>query len=437
MKKRKNYRKPLVIVTCLFLAVVTIGVLFENRKPKEEDAEEIHIAAPFLFRRMIYEMQPFYAFLAGDTVPASPMFLYSTDHAGVEDIKEYYLALMEVRSDDEAVVYSDVIPGVDGGTDISGFIKGLLVNKTEASEEGQEVKKKDNSLMMFPDTDYFFEAGSGFVSRIEAPLYCGFQQAEVKSNVFTHEELRDFSFVMERFYTVDASTAPVSLTDLDALLDVDCTVDRTREGPHILIYHTHSQEGFADSVPGDKSTSIMGAGEYLAELLRGRYGYSVYHHTGTYDVDNRDDAYAVAAPAIEEILEEYPQIQVIIDLHRDGVAENRHLMKEVQGIPMAQFMFFNGVSYSNKKGELTYLPNVNLEANLALSLKLGIAANEYYPGLARTNYLNAYRYNMHYRDKSILIELGAQTNTVEEVMNACEPLAHILDVVLSGKEKYQ
>ncbi len=435
MKRRKDYRKLLVIVTCLFLAVVTIGVLFENRKPKEEDAEEVSIAAPFLFRRMIYEMQPFYAFLAGDIVPSSPMFLYATDHAGVEDIKNYYLALMEAQNNDEAVVYSDVISGDDGGEGISEFIKGMYVKNTMAPEEGETVK--DNSLVLFPDPDCYFEAGSGFVSRIEAPLYCSFQQAEEKSNVFTREELRDFSFVMERFYTVDASTAPISLTDLETLLDMDCTVDRTREGPHILIYHTHSQEGFADSVPGDRSTTIMGAGEYLAQLLRGRYGYSVYHHTGTYDVDNRDDAYAVAAPAIEEILEEYPQIQVIIDLHRDGVAENRHLMKEVQGIPMAQFMFFNGVSYSNKKGELTYLPNENLEANLALSLKLGIAANEYYPGLTRTNYLNAYRYNMHYRDKSILIELGAQTNTVEEVMNACEPLAHILDVVLSGKEKYQ
>ena len=435
MKKRKDYRKLLAVATCLFLAVVTIGVLFENRKPKEEVTKEDHIAVPFLFRRMIYEMQPFYAFLAGDIVPTSPFFLYATDHAGVEDVKEYYITLMEAENNGAPTAYSNTIPGLIGSADVSLYMK--EVPSKEPIIQGDNEIKKDNSFVMFPDTDYFFEAGSGFVSRIEAPSYCNFQQAEVKSAVFTHEELRDFSFVMERFYTVDASTAPISLTDLESLLAMDCTVDRTREGPQILIYHTHSQEGFADSVPGDRSTTIMGAGEYLAELLRGRYGYSVYHHTGTYDVDSRDDAYAKAAPAIEEILAEYPQIQVIIDLHRDGVAENRHLVKEVQGIPMAQFMFFNGVSYSNKKGELTYLPNENLEMNLALSLKLGIAANEYYPGLTRTNYLNAYRYNMHYRDKSILIELGAQTNTVEEVMNACEPLAHILDVVLSGKEKYQ
>ena len=61
---------------------------------------------------------------------------------------------------------------------------------------------------------------------------------------------------------------------------------------------------------------------------------------------------------------------------------------------------------------------------------LQVAANEYYPGIARKIYLKAYRYNMHLKPKCMLIELGAQNNTVEEIMNACEPLAHILAIVL-------
>ena len=51
-------------------------------------------------------------------------------------------------------------------------------------------------------------------------------------------------------------------------MEKDMTVDCDVDGPQILIYHTHSQEGFVDSVPGDNSTTIMGAGEYLSELLR-------------------------------------------------------------------------------------------------------------------------------------------------------------------------
>ena len=62
-----------------------------------------------------------------------------------------------------------------------------------------------------------------------------------------------------------------------------------------------------------------------------------------------------------------------------------------------------------------------------------VAANEYYPGITRKIYLKGYRYNMHYRGKTLLIELGAQTNTVEEIMNAIDPLAHILSIVLNGE----
>lgn len=63
-----------------------------------------------------------------------------------------------------------------------------------------------------------------------------------------------------------------------------------------------------------------------------------------------------------------------------------------------------------------------------------LKAMEYYPKLTRKIYLKGYRYNMHLRPRSLLVELGAQNNTVEEAMNACEPLAHILHLVLSGEE---
>ena len=41
---------------------------------------------------------------------------------------------------------------------------------------------------------------------------------------------------------------------------------------------------------------------------------------------------------------------------------------------------------------------------------------------------------MHLRPRTLLIELGAQNNTLEEAMNACDPIAHLLDLVLSGEE---
>ncbi|MDY4068256.1 MAG: stage II sporulation protein P, partial [Lachnospiraceae bacterium] len=75
----------------------------------------------------------------------------------------------------------------------------------------------------------------------------------------------------------------------------------------------------------------------------------------------------------------------------------------------------------------------NLGENLAFSFRMQLAAAEYYPGITRKIYLKGYRYNMQYRGKTLLIELGAQNNTVEEIRNACDPLAHILHLVLSGQ----
>jgi len=262
-----------------------------------------------------------------------------------------------------------------------------------------------------------------------------FAEAEKVLSIDT-EALQDFDRLVSDFYAVDSTTyIGRDQLDVNKLTAKDMMLQQTDNSmPQILIYHTHSQENFVDSVPGDDMTTIMGAGERLAGILREKYGYNVIHYMGKFDVESRDYAYSNAAPAIEALLQENPSIEVVIDLHRDEVPENRKLVTEIGGRPTAKFMFFNGLSRTNKTGEIEYLQNPNLDENLAFSFQMQMASNEYYPGITRKIYLKGYRYNMHYRGKSLLIELGAQTNTVEEIMNACDPLAHILSVVLDGEE---
>ena len=260
-----------------------------------------------------------------------------------------------------------------------------------------------------------------------------FIKAEAPAQVLDYEKLLDFDYLKKNFYTVDKSTdIGAELLDARKMLEYDASISEDNSKPQILIYHTHSQEEFADSIPGDDSTTIIGAGEKLAQLLRDEYGFNVIHHTGVYDVESRDYAYSAAGPAIEQILLENPSIEVVIDLHRDGVADSTRLVSDVGGRPTAQFMFFNGLSYLKSKGAVDYLENPYIEENLAFSFQMKLAADEYYPGFARNTYLKGLRYNMHYCPKSLLIEVGAQTNTVEEIMNAIDPLAHILAMVLKG-----
>ena len=247
-------------------------------------------------------------------------------------------------------------------------------------------------------------------------------------------QLADYETLVRNFYAIDANTmAGSDQLSVEKLLGMDMTLPQEGDGPQILIYHTHSQEAFADSVPGDVNTGIVGVGECLTKILTEQYGYRVLHHTGQYDVETRDNAYSRALPAVEQILTENPSIQVIIDLHRDEVAEETKLVTDIQGRPTARFMFFNGLSRTRKTGDIDYLANENQEANLAFSFQMQLKAAEYYPGLTRRIYLKGYRYNMHLRPRTLLVELGAQNNTVEEAINACDPLAHILDMVLKGE----
>lgn len=247
-------------------------------------------------------------------------------------------------------------------------------------------------------------------------------------------QLEDYETLVRNFYAIDANTmAGSDQLSVEKLLGMDMTLPQEGDGPQILIYHTHSQEAFADSVPGDVNTGIVGVGECLTKILTEQYGYRVLHNTGQYDVETRDNAYSRALPAVEQILAENPSIQVIIDLHRDEVAEETKLVTDIQGRPTARFMFFNGLSRTRKTGDIDYLANENQEANLAFSFQMQLKAAEYYPGLTRRIYLKGYRYNMHLRPRTLLVELGAQNNTVEEAINACDPLAHILDMVLKGE----
>ena len=208
--------------------------------------------------------------------------------------------------------------------------------------------------------------------------------------------------------------------------------------PQILIFHTHSQEAFADSAEGDEADTIVGVGDYLTRLLSEKYGYNVIHDKSVYDLINgkldRSKAYTYAEQSVASILEKNPSIEVVIDLHRDGVPDTTRLVTEVNGKKTAKIMFFNGLSYSRVNGDISYLPNPYRDDNLALSLQMQLMGNAYYPGYLRRIYVNAYRYCLHMRGKSMLIEAGAQTNTVEVVKNAMEPLADILDKTLCGEK---
>ena len=253
-------------------------------------------------------------------------------------------------------------------------------------------------------------------------------------------KLADFDYVMNHFFILDSNTetnaGQISGT---RFLEEDMSIKQDSSVPQILIYHTHSQETFSDSREGETEDTIVGVGNYLTELLEKNYGYKVIHVTDAFDIMggelDRSKAYDYARSSIEKVLEENPTVEVVIDLHRDGVPDDRHLVTEINGKQTAQILFYNGLSYTVNQGAVSYLPNPYIEDNLAFSFQLEYQAAQYYPQFYRGIYLAGLRYNLHLRPRALLLEAGAQTNTVEEVRNAMEPFADILNRVLKGSDK--
>lgn len=254
-------------------------------------------------------------------------------------------------------------------------------------------------------------------------------------SVYEEDDFSNYYNLINQFYIVDASTRAVkSLFDGMELLQTDMTVEKNLDEPQILIYHTHSLEAFSNSKEGVEEDTIVGVGNYLTSLLTEKYGYQVLHDKTAYDINaygygDRDNAYQRATKGLERILEAYPSIEIIIDLHRDS---REMTIAHVGDKEVAQIMLFNGLC-RNVYGPYLSYTNAYLSENLAFSLQMRLMGESLYPGVMRRVYLKSDQYNMHYRPHSLLVEVGTEQNTIQQAKNAMDIFADILNEVLTLK----
>lgn len=420
-----------VLILCVFLvggylAYRFLGILERKQEGYQEQllgkayVQAGTVAARTLLPGLSYdadqEPEDFFSSVLNVVREQFPILSYGDTDAGQERIVEDEETALAIRQENEEMIAQKL--------QAENQAEGAVQENQQAQQEatGQEsAEQKTEQTEETSGVSAGIPEGTATVKQVEIP----------------REQLVDFNYLLNSFFVVDPTTTALeSQINVDTLLGKDMKLQKDPENPQILIYHTHSQEEYADSVEGDPSTTVIGVGDYLVQLLQERYGYQVMHITDTFDIVDgqldRSAAYNYAEPVISQTLQEHPSIEIVIDLHRDGVDASKHLVTEVNGKQTAQVMFFNGLSRTNQNGEISYLPNPYIEDNLAFSFQMEYLAKQYYPGYTRCIYLKGYRYNLHLRPRSMLLEVGAQTNTVEEAKNAMEPFADLLYKVLNG-----
>lgn len=375
-------------------------------------------------------VQSFFCTLSLQTVESySPVLKYGL-YASNGDVnyKNWETALLQVTLGRKQKTTMELVEGIAVQQENENVEEASMIDGTLIIDRAVEENRENPNVGIIRGENYFET-----VSPVENDV------AALSQNQMMIDKLRDsmsLEYMIKNFYIVDSSTSiNKSVFNVEKLLEKNCNMKQDSEKPQILIYHTHGgSEEFADS-DGTNNESVIGAGAELARILTDDYGFNVIHDETCYDIINgkldRNKAYDKALAALNKTLKKYPSIEVVIDLHRDEASRNQKRVTKINGEDTAQFMFFNGLSRKSSGENISYLKNPNLQGNLAFSLQLKMKAMELYPNVTTKIYLKSLRYNLHLREKSLLIELGTNLNTVAEAKNAMKPLAEVLNGVLN------
>ncbi len=204
--------------------------------------------------------------------------------------------------------------------------------------------------------------------------------------------------------------------------------------PRILIYHTHTTEAYAGTEDSDWRTpdqekNIVAVGELLTKILREEYGCNVIHDKTNHEPPKLSTAYTRSEVTMKRYKQMYPSLTMFIDVHRDAGAG---LVTEIDGKRVARLMFVVGTGEGATGTGYKEMPD--FESNYSLALAVTNKLAEIDEELPRDVRVKVGRYNQHVSNQCLLLEVGDNKNTLEEVLNAVPYFAQaLMEVVGNGK----
>ena len=205
------------------------------------------------------------------------------------------------------------------------------------------------------------------------------------------------------------------------------------EGPQILIVHTHGSEAYT-MPPGEEyeasgecrttdcNYNTVRVGDELAATLE-EAGLSVLHDTTLHDYPQYSGAYDRSLASINSYLEQYPTISFVLDIHRDAISDGEgnmyKVVSNVAGLNAAQMTFVIGTDGGG-------LEHPNWRENLKLAAAVQQNLLDDYPSLMRPITVRNSRYNQHVTTGSLLVEMGAAGNSLDEALLSARLLGQAL-----------
>lgn len=229
------------------------------------------------------------------------------------------------------------------------------------------------------------------------------------------------------------NTTETKSLDIEAVLGTELELEIDKSKPAVLIFHSHTSEGYElterswygedyNARSNDENLNVVRVGEEIADYLTDM-GYTVIHDKTIHD-DSYPDSYPNSRETINRILEENPQIQIVIDIHRDSITlddgTRMRPVSTINGKKAAQIMIITGA----EEGDVEDFPD--WEYNLRFALELQRECETMYPGLMRPVLFSQRKYNMDVTRCSLLIEMGSEANTLEQACYSGRLLASAL-----------
>lgn len=228
--------------------------------------------------------------------------------------------------------------------------------------------------------------------------------------------------------------------DIKKLLEQDTDLSiGDKSKPTVLIYHSHTTEAYSlldvgyynssDARSKNADRNMVRVGDELTRYLE-KHGFVVIHDTEIHD-EEYNSAYDNSREVVEKYLEEYPSIEITIDVHRDDITySDKTKVKPtavINGKKAARMMIIAGCEYNRVKN----FPN--WEKNLRFDLQVQNKVNELYEGLMRPILFSERKYNMYETDYSFLLEVGTDANTLEEACYSARLFGDALGQLLNEK----